>query len=421
LSSVLPVVRRWWWLLVIGAGVAAVMGFLVASRLPDTYEAEARLLVGPLSADRDTLQAAGAQARTYAALATTTPILDAAARRAGLGGSAAIRSKIHDVTASDVTRFISIRVRDGDAGRAASIANALAAVLVQKGATGPPEGKLERVQAASAPRNPVGPSVGLIAPLAALAGLLGAFGIAVLVDSLTTAVRTEGDLAAVAPVAVLGSVNAARTRRSDRPLVMEAEPHSAAAASYRMLATKIELSNGERPPRSLLVLDARGGRSSGRLAANLAAALAEDGTRVVVLDGDEQGGVMELFRRRGKTSAELAQPARPLRIGRMMFDRVRVRSPRLIVIRPRKPSEPVDPRQAAETIEHLLTGADLVVLTAPPVDRSANSIVWAHAAEATVLVAERDHTKREHMVPAIESLRIADANVIGTVLCGAGV
>jgi Mrp family chromosome partitioning ATPase len=184
-----------------------------------------------------------------------------------------------------------------------------------------------------------------------------------------------------------------------------------------MLATKISLSNSERPLRSLLVLDAHGGRSSGRLAANLAAALAEDGTRVVVIDGGERGGVMELFQHEGKASKVKVQRARPLRIGQVTFDRFRLRGPRLIVIQPRKPSEPLYPQQAAETIEHLLTGADLVVLTAPPVDGSASSMVWANAADATLLVAERDHTKREQMGPAVESLRIAEANVIGTVLC----
>jgi receptor protein-tyrosine kinase len=392
------------------------MGFLVANRLPAAYEAEARLLVGPLSADKDTLSAAGAQARTYAALATTTPMLAATARRSGLGTSAAaVRSKVRDVTASDVTRLISIRVRDREPARAATIANALAEVLRARASIGPPVGNLHIVESAAAPRTSVGPSASLIVPLAAVAGLLGAFGIVVLVDSLTTAVRTEGDLAAVSPVAVLGSVNGAR--RGDRPLVMEAEPHSAAAAGYRLLATKISLSNSERPLRSILVLDAHGGRSSGRLAANLAAALAEDGTRVVVIDGGEQAGVMELFQQEGKASTEKVQRARPLRIGQLTFDRFRLRGPRLVVVQPRKPSEPLYPDQAAETIEHLLTGADLVVLTAPPVDGSASSMVWAHAADATVLVAERDHTKREQMGPAVESLRIAEANVIGTVLC----
>lgn len=394
----------------IGASVAALMGFLVANRLPDTYEAEAKLLVGPLSADKDTLAASGAQARTYAALATTTPILEAAARNAGLTG---IRSKIDSVTASDVTRLISITARDSDPQRAARIANALAGVLVQRAAFGPPEGKLAIVEQATPPEHPVGPSVGLIVPLTALVGLLAALGIAFLADSLTMVVRTEADIAALTPV--LGSVSSPSPWRRGARLVVEDEPHSAAAAAYRVLATKIELSNGN-PLRSLLLVDASGGRSSGRVAANLALGFAEDGTRVVLVDGDERAALLKLFDDGAENSSQLVQRARPLRIGKLMFDRFRIRRPRLIVLRPRKTSEPLDLESASEAIEHVLTGADLVLVAAAPVDQSADSLIWARAAQSTVLVTERDHTKREQLVPTVESLRVADANMIGAVL-----
>ena len=263
------------------------MGYLVANRLPDTYEARAQLLVGPLSADKDALDAAGAQARTYAALATTAPILDSTAERVGL---TSVRSKIASVNASDVTRLIAITARDGDSVRAAAIANALAGVLVAKAASGPPEGRMSIVERATPPDNPVGPSTALIVVLTAVVGLLGAFGIAALVDSMTNVMRSEDDLAAFAPV--LGSVNGSPAWRRSKPLVVEDDPDSPAAASYRVLTTKIELSNGEGPLRSLLLVDAHGGHSSARVAANVAAGFAEDGTRVVIIDGDEREGLM---------------------------------------------------------------------------------------------------------------------------------
>ncbi len=395
----------------IGAVVAALMGLLVANRLPDTYEAETQVLVGPLTPpDKDTLDTAGAQARTYSALATTSPILDAAAQRVGL---TSIRGKIHGVNASDVTRLISITARDSDPARAAAIANALATVLVQRAAGGPPAGRLTVVQQATPPQNPVGPSTGLIVALTALVGLLGAFGIAALVDSLTAVVRSEEDIAPYTPV--LGSVNGSRPWRREKPIVVEAEPESSAAASYRVLTTKIELSNGEVPLRSLLLLDVHGGHSSARVAANLAASFVEDGTRVVLVDGDQRGGLMRLFTQ-GSESADVVQRARPLRIGKLMFDRFRIRRPRLIVLRPRRTSEALDAEQASETIEHLLAGADLVLLTAAPPDHSSESLLWARAAQSTIVVAEQDHTKREEMTPTLESLRVADANVIGAVL-----
>jgi succinoglycan biosynthesis transport protein ExoP len=410
----------------VGAGVAAVMGFLVAARLPEIYEAEARLLVGPLSGDRDTIRASGEQARTYAALATTAPVLQAAARRAGLTESPEkLRGKVDDVTASDVTRLLSIRIRDRNPVLAAAIANAIGEELLRRasaaGGLSPQTGRLQFVERASPPGESTRPSSALIITLAGLAGLLGAFGIAFVVDSLSTAVRSEEDLAAAAPVAVLGSVNGTRSPRVlDQPLVVKAKPDSAAAARYRLLAVKIELSNDGRPMRSLLVLEAQGGHSSGRLAANLAAALAEGGTRVVLLDSDERGDIMTLFglgEGTNSSSSRLARRARPIRIGRMTLDRFRVRGTRLLIVRPRALSEPLELHQADETIEHLLTDADLVVLTASPVERSPNSLVWSRAAQATLLVAERNHTKREQMPAVLDSLRVAGANVIGTVLC----
>jgi hypothetical protein len=59
------------------------MGYLVANRLPDTYETQATP-GRPAERRKDTLDAAGAQARTYAALATTTPVLETTARNVGL-------------------------------------------------------------------------------------------------------------------------------------------------------------------------------------------------------------------------------------------------------------------------------------------------------------------------------------------------
>jgi polysaccharide biosynthesis transport protein len=409
LSGVLAVIKRWWWLLLIGAAVAAVMGYLVANRLPDTYEAEAKLLVGPLSATKDQIDVAGAQTRTYAALATTAPILDAAGRRVGL---TSIRSKIHGVTASDVTRIISITARDGDPARAAAIANALARELTQRARFAPPEGKIRVVELATPPSKPIGPGTGLIVALTAIVGLLGAFGIAVLVDSLSTVVRSEEDLAPYTPV--LGSVNGSPVWRRNKPIVVEADPASAAAASYRLLTTKIELSNGGGPVRSLVLIDAPGGRSSGRIAANLAAGFAEGGNRVALVDADERGGVLKLFA--DGSRPEAVQRGRPLRIGKLMFDRFRIKRPQLLVVRPRRTTDPLDSAQASETMKQLLADADLVLVTTPPVDRTAESLIWARAAQSTVLIAERDHAKREQITPAVESLRVAHANVIGAVL-----
>lgn len=421
MSAVLPLVRRWWWLLAVGTLAAGFVGFLVASRVPPTYEAQARLLVGPLSTDLDTQRAAGDQTRTYAEVATAAPILQGAATRIGLQGSGRqLKSKV-DVTASDVTRLLAIRAHDRNPQQAAAIANAVGSELVewasQRGVTSP-EGRLTVVESASPPTHSTGPSTLLIVPLAALAGLLGAFGLAALVDSLIKVVRSEEDLASVAPVDVLGAVDGRSLPRSSRPLVVDARPNSKAAATYRLLVAKIEMGGRNGLPRSLLVLEAPGGRSGGRLAANLAAVLTNTGKRVVLLDGGPGDELTALFGLDGQADRRtaFARRARPVRIGQLTLDRFRVRGSDLLIVRPRPRLEPLDLAQATETIDSLLGEADLVVLTASSLDRSPNGLVWSRAAQATLVVAESGHTRREQIPSTLETLRIVKANVIGAVL-----
>lgn len=401
--------------------MAALMGFLVEDRLPPAYESEASLLVGPVSGDREVLEAAGQQARTYAGIARTATIVTGAAELVGISPQS-LRSKLEDVTASNITRLLTIRARDSDPDRAAAIANAVAAQLsafaTEAAGLTPREGRMRVVERATPSTNDIGPSAGLIVPLAALAGVLGALGLAVLVDALSTTVKNEQELARLAPVAVLGSVDGTRLRALGRPFVVEADPDSEAATGYRLLAAKIELSNGNRPLRSVLVLDAHGGQSGGRLATNLAGALAEGGARVSLIDSGEKD-VRELlgFSDEAAASESGVTRGRPLKVGRVMLDRFRVQGSKVTLLQLRSASEPLELERATEVLERVGADADVIVLTTAAVDRSPNGLVWSRAAEATVLVTQRDHTKREQIPAAVETLQLAGANVIGTVLC----
>lgn len=392
------------------------MGYLVAERLPAAYESEATLLVGPVSADRETLQAAGTQARTYAGIAQTATILNRAAREVGMTPTS-VENKL-DVTASDITRLITIRARDGDAARAAAIANSSAVALAdyanrQGTLETPPEGRLTIVERAVPSTNEIGPSKDLILPLAAIAGLLGALGLAAFVDSLSTVVRSEDELSAVAPVAVLGSVDGA----GGRAPAVDWAPNSGAAATYRLLAAKIELWNQRNVPRSIVVVDARGGRSSVGFAANLAGALSEGGATVTLVDNGERGDAASLFgfSEPAAAGAEVRR-GRPLRAGQLTLDRFRLKRSSLTILRLRNSSEPLEIETSTDLLRQLLEDADVVVVTVPPLERSPNSLVWSRAAEATILVTERDHTRREQIPADVESLRRVGANVIGTVL-----
>ena len=126
LTGYLAVARRWWWTLLVATWVAGVSGYVVASQIPPTYEAETQLLIGPYNTDRDTLAASGDLVQTYSQLVTTTPLLPSAIRRPVPSLTPAELAMATRVTASDTTRFLSIRVQDTNPEMAARLANALA-------------------------------------------------------------------------------------------------------------------------------------------------------------------------------------------------------------------------------------------------------------------------------------------------------
>ena len=89
---------------------------------------------------------------------------------------------------------------------------------------------------------------------------------------------------------------------------------------------------------------------------------------------------------------------------------------RLTILRLRNSSEPLEIETPTEVLNQLLEDSDVVVVTVPPLEESPNSLVWSRAAEATILVTERDHTRREQVPVDVASLQRVGANVIGTVL-----
>jgi uncharacterized protein involved in exopolysaccharide biosynthesis len=205
-----PVVRRWWWLLLAGALVGGLSAWIVASSATKTYEAEAKLLVGPVSGDYPTLQAAGALGRTYAELAHSRRIVAAAARDAGVKLSSRELEDAVTASSNDVTRIIDLRARHMDPRVAAELTGAVARQLMSLRAKAPIQdvdpvdaimrdpglaaltpadltrvrkaavhalgssnaGTMEIIEAPIAPRSAASPRVGLLAILGALAGLM---------------------------------------------------------------------------------------------------------------------------------------------------------------------------------------------------------------------------------------------------------
>src|SRR5919204_227714 len=247
----ITVLRRWRFMLAVASVASGVVGYQVAAGVQPRYEASTRLLVGPLGGEAKVLRASGPLAQTYAKLATTRALLDGTARRLGLS-----RADIDlRADANGVTRLLTLRVRSTDARLAARVANshaaALTALSTRRGAGSARAGGLLVVEHAVPNGRRIGTSALTVASLAALAGLVIAFVLALAFERTDDAITSAEDVEAATGLPCVGA---------------------------GALAAKLGSERGQ----SLLLIEMHG--EAGPVARGLADALARQGSRVAVVD-----------------------------------------------------------------------------------------------------------------------------------------
>jgi receptor protein-tyrosine kinase len=414
LSGYLAIVRRWWWTLIVAAWIAGLTGWLVASTIPPTYESQAKVLVGPLNTDTDTLRASGLLVQTYAQYVSTREVLASAIQEVGLDLSPAELAASMRVTANDVTRILTIRVQAEDPEQAATLANTIATELEQLTSSGlsRPEGLTQIIEFAEPSLEPVAPQVSLIVMLAAFAGIVVAVVVILLLEYFGDTIRTGRELAALAGVPLLGSVQAAS---GDKPeagdLLVLQNPASRSAQPYRLIATKLALGPDPDAFSSVLVLDADSEPEAAVVATNLAAALGRGGRRTALIDGTGPGGTVTRLlgwtEREGlaETLAQDLRPGLPDSAGALAG-----------MPGGRIPLEGVAPDDLRTVIEGLTTGGGIAIVVGGPISTSPVSLALARAVDSVVLVARRDRARREDVTLTTEALRMIGIVPVGVIL-----
>jgi capsular polysaccharide biosynthesis protein len=412
LSGYFAVARRWWWTLLVAAWVAGLAGYYVASRIPPTYESSVQLLVGPINTDAATVGASAKLIQTYAQVITTPTILDPTIKAVGVTMSANELATNTRVTANVDSRILSIRVQDSGAQRAADLANGMAAQLVEftNAGVSRPEGTLVVVRFAEAVLDPVAPQISLIVLLATLAGIIAAIILVLLIEYFGRSIRNREELARLTGAPVLGVVPApAKSLPHPRDLV---EDGSSAATAYRLLAGRIVYGEADDVLHSVAVVDVQSDTGAAVVAINLGRALARLGRRVVVIDSGSRSTLAGLYGIEPVPGVRdvLNREAQARSAVRVIADRL------ALMPAGYEGSEVVDPERARAVISELLTSADVVVVAAPPVQAGPAALSWARAVDGTVLVARRDHARREDAEAAAETLVHVGGNLVGAII-----
>lgn len=412
LSGYFAVARRWWWTLLVAAWVAGLAGYYISSRIPPTYESSVQLLVGPINTDATTVGASAKLIQTYAQVITTPTILDPTIKALSLSMSSGQLASSTRVTANVDSRILAIRVQNGSAQLAADLANEMATQLVEftNAGVSRPEGTLVVVQFAEVVPAPVAPQISLIVLLATLAGIIAAIILVLLIEYFGRSIRNREELARLTEAPVLGSVPAPR-KSLPHPNDL-ADEMSSDGTAYRLLAGRIVYGEADDVLRSLAVVDVQSDTGAAVLAINLGRALARLGRRVVVIDSGSRSTLAQLYGIEPVPGVRdvLSREAQARSAVRVLADRL------ALMPAGYEGSEIVDPERARALISELLVSADVVIVAAPPVQAGPAALSWARATDGTVLVARRDHARREDAEASAETLVHVGGNLIGAII-----
>ena len=323
--AAIEVLRRRWRLVLVAALVCAGSAALVSSARPDVYEAEAEILFEepPYGAPGEQ-PGGGDPARVRAnvqELLSSPQVEDRVRRRLG-AGSGPLHEEELEVEAVKDSDVLVLRVRDRDPEHAAAVANSYASETAGyfqqlarerlrrparaararlealspvrrassagrrlerrteelETAAGLQTGELEVVGIATVPRVPVEPRPLRSGLIALGLGLLIGLGIAFAGSLLDRRLHDEDDMERELAAPVL--VTLPRGPRGLRQRVTEAERDA-----LGVLAAFLRLAGGG-PARTVVVTGAGPAQGTSRVVVGLAAALAEHGRRVVVVEGD---------------------------------------------------------------------------------------------------------------------------------------
>lgn len=276
------------------------------------------------------------------------------------------------------------------------------------------------------PRRLLGGGIGLGAGIALL----------LLAEVVRPRVRDVRAVEGAALMPVVAEISAVPIPKDERYRVIAAEePSSLLAEAYRALRTSLLAMwprhpvntgrngtggdlGGTRPLRTLLVTSPGAGEGKSLSTVNLAAAFAETGASVIVLDADARRPTMHRYFG-GRASPNLGDLDPDLTTADLdaVLQNTEIEGVRFAAsARGTSPAQAVSVVKAAAVAAAQL--ADIVILDAPPLLVANDSAELAGAADATVLLVRAGRTRRDSAVRGAGVLRRIEAPVVGAVLIG---
>ena len=363
------------------------------------------------------------QITSYPTLATTGTVLQPVINELHLDKSVKELAEQLTVNNPTNTAFVNISTTDGDAERAAAIANAVAKSLqnvvendLYVSNNGQSPIKVSIVQKADVPDEPSSPKTGLYLAIGVVLGLVVGVIAALLKDLLRTKVEETSDVRGIVHASALGSIPKTEVLEGTRPVIIT-EPNGSVTEEYRRIRTNIKfLEVNKTPGHGQLLVISSTSPSEGKttMAVNTAAVLAENGAKVLLIDADlRHPSVAHHLGIEGNVGLAhvLSGQMTPVDVVQTYW------KPNLHILpagkRPANASLLLNSDMMKMLVDQALLQYDYVIVDTAPLTVSNDAIVFGSWTSGIILVAARDLCRKKNLEEIADSLRTAKVPVLG--------
>ena len=198
--------------------------------------------------------------------------------------------------------------------------------------------------------------------------------------------------------------------------IVEKDPKSIAAETYKTLRTNIQYSSYDRDLQVLVVTSTQPGEGKSTTAGNTALSLAMDGKKVLLIDCDlRKPSIHKKFK------LSNAQGLSEVILGRAKLgESIQHYNTTLDVLTsgkvPPNPSEMLGSENMKRLLKELKEHYDYIILDAPPVLAVTDAQILGTKADGVIFVVMAGRAKKEQIIQAKSQLDKVKAQIVGTVL-----
>jgi capsular exopolysaccharide synthesis family protein len=364
------------------------------------------------------------QIKTYPQLIKTQAVLQPVISDLNLNMKVSQLADMVTATNPSNTFMVDVSVEAGGATQSADIANSVAnnlseqisSALYTDGASKSPI-QLSVVQKAVPPESPSSPKTVLYLAAGVILGVIAAIGAALLKDMINTKVDDTDEVKELTHSASLGTVPRSDVFDDTRPAVV-GNPSSREAEEFRRIRTNIAFLNPDVHDRGHLLVITSTEPSEGKttISVNTAAAIAEDGKTVLLIDADlRHPSVAKSLGIEGHVGLShiLSGQATPREIVQKYW------KPNFHVLpagrRPGNASILLNSQVMHEMVVQALQQYDYVILDTAPMSVSTDAAVFGRLADGVVMVIGKGVAEKKELEATVQSLGTAEVPVLGYV------